>query len=78
MPLITQLKIILQGLEMSKGESIMLYYVSPKESDLIDLEPMNESQVMDYARSVSNTEPNNLNEAIKILSDNGYDVFTGD
>ena len=56
----------------------MIYYISPKESDLIDLEPMNESQVMDYARSVSNTEPNNLNEAIKILSDNGYDVFTGD
>ena len=57
---------------------MILYYISPKESDLIDLEPMNESQVMDYARSVSNTEPNNLNEAIKILSDNGYDVFTGD
>lgn len=77
MPLISQLKIILQDLEMSKGESVM-FYISPKESDLIDLEPMNESQVIDYARSVSDTEPNNLNEAIKILSDNGYDVFTGD
>ena len=57
---------------------MMLYYISPKESDLIELEPMNESQVMDYARSVSDTEPNNMKEAIKILSDNGYDVFTGD
>lgn len=56
----------------------MLYYISPKESDLIDLEPMNESQVIDYARNMSDTEPNNIKEAIKILSDNGYDIFTGD
>ena len=56
----------------------MVYYISSKESDLIELEPMNESQVMDYARSVSDTEPNNMKEAIKSLSDNGYDVFTGD
>lgn len=55
----------------------MMYYVEYRESELADLEPMNESQVMDYARSVSDTEPKNLNEAIKILSDNGYDVFRG-
>ena len=57
---------------------MMLYYISPKESDLIELEPMNESQVIDYARGLSDVEPHNLKEAIKILSDNGYDVFTGD
>ena len=56
----------------------MVYYISPKESDLIELEPMNESQVIDYARGLSDVEPHNLKEAIKILSDNGYDVFTGD
>lgn len=56
----------------------MIYYIEPKESELVDLEPMNESQVIDYARSVSDTEPHNLNEAIKILCENGYDVFTGD
>ena len=27
---------------------------------------------------LSDAEPHNLKEAIEILSDNGYDVFTGD
>lgn len=56
----------------------MVYYIEPKESELVDLEPMNESQVIDYARGLSDVEPHNLDEAIKILSENGYDVFTGD
>ena len=52
-----------------------MYYVELKDNDSIELqESMTESQVINRARNFDNSV-NTLNQALRVLNNNGYIVF---
>lgn len=53
-----------------------MFYVEPIDSDSIELQnAMNESDVIDYASSLTNKVITHMSEACKILKQHGYVIY---
>lgn len=52
-----------------------MYYITQKFCNLIDSDPITEEELIDFASDLKGEKPENVKEAIKIISEKGFDVY---